>query len=46
MMSGPQRSRHTFLQILRIAVTVDEVQIEEAARVVHAAFDLDKAPQA
>ncbi|WP_018970785.1 aspartate kinase [Rubritalea marina] len=31
---------------IKIAVTIDEEQIEEAARVVHAAFDLDKAPQA
>jgi aspartate kinase len=31
---------------IKIAVTIDEAQIEEAARVVHAAFDLDKAPQA
>lgn len=29
---------------IKIAVTVEETQIEEAARVVHAAFDLDKAP--
>lgn len=29
---------------IKIAVTVDEKHIEEAARVVHAAFDLDKAP--
>jgi aspartate kinase len=29
---------------IKIAVTVDETEIENAARVVHAAFDLDKAP--
>lgn len=29
---------------IKIAVTVDETHIEDAARVVHAAFDLDKAP--
>jgi aspartate kinase len=29
---------------IKIAVTVDEQYIEESARVVHAAFDLDKAP--
>lgn len=29
---------------IKIAVTVDEQYIEEAARAVHAAFDLDKAP--
>ena len=29
---------------IKIAVTVDEPQIEEAARIVHKAFDLDKAP--
>ncbi|MDA0768508.1 MAG: aspartate kinase [Verrucomicrobia bacterium] len=29
---------------IKISVTVDETRIEDAARVVHAAFDLDKAP--
>lgn len=29
---------------IKIAVTVDETQIEDAARVVHQAFNLDKAP--
>ncbi len=29
---------------IKIAVTVDETRIEDAARAVHAAFDLDKAP--
>lgn len=29
---------------IKIAVTVDETQIEDAARVVHQAFELDKAP--
>jgi aspartate kinase len=29
---------------IKISVTVDEAHIEEAARVVHEAFDLDKAP--
>jgi len=29
---------------IKIAVTVDEVNIEDAARAVHAAFDLDKQP--
>ena len=29
---------------IKIAVTVDEPQIEEAARIVHKAFNLDKAP--
>ena len=29
---------------IKIAVTVDETRIEDAARAVHAAFELDKAP--
>ena len=29
---------------IKIAVTVDETDIEDAARIVHAAFDLDKEP--
>jgi aspartate kinase len=29
---------------IKIAVTVEETRIEDAARAVHAAFDLDKAP--
>jgi aspartate kinase len=29
---------------IKISVTVDETQIEDAARVVHAAFRLDQAP--
>ena len=31
---------------IKIAVTVEEAQIEEAARAVHEVFDLDKAPEA
>lgn len=31
---------------IKISVTVDETQIEDAARVIHSAFNLDKAPKA